>query len=83
MIHKKDRSKVLAVLLVLLANTVLFAQSIYDDIMNNDLDALKTKVDLLNPNLKDAPYLADYLSQGEQYDSAVFDYLLSKGADPD
>ncbi|HQK35026.1 MAG TPA: transporter substrate-binding domain-containing protein [Spirochaetia bacterium] len=51
--------------------------------MNNDLDALKTKVDLLNPNLKDAPYLADYLSQGEQYDSAVFDYLLSKGADPD
>lgn len=74
--------KALALLAVLLMSVALCAQSFLDDIYNNDLDSLKVKVELLNPNFKDAPYLANYLQKSESYDRAMFEYLLSKGADP-
>lgn len=74
--------KVMSLLAVLFMSAALFAQSLLDDIYNNDLDSLKVKVELLNPNFKDAPYLANYLQKSESYDHAMFEYLLSKGADP-
>lgn len=67
---------------LVLAVSSLFAGSLYDDIKNNDLQALKRKVELLEAPLDKEPYLAFYLKNASSFKPAMFDYLLGKGADP-
>ena len=59
----------------------LGAQNLKDDITNNDLEALKSKVALLEPDFKAFPYLAHYLSTTKAYQQAMLDYLIAQGAD--
>jgi hypothetical protein len=67
---------------LLMAGAGLFAGSLYDDIKDNDLPALRRKVELLELPLDKEPYLAFYLKNASSFDPAMFDYLLEKGADP-
>lgn len=59
------------------------AQNLKDDLVNNDLEGLKSKVALLSPNFKDFPYVAYYLKNTKEYQQRMLDYLLSMGATPD
>ncbi|TCW60262.1 ankyrin repeat domain-containing protein [Treponema sp. J25] len=59
------------------------AQNLKDDLVNNDLEGLKSKVALLSPNFKDFPYVAYYLKNAKEYQQRMLDYLLSMGATPD
>jgi ankyrin repeat protein len=61
----------------------LYAQNLKDDIANNDLDGLKAKVALLEPDFKGFPYVAYYLKNTKEYQQVMLDYLLAKGANPD
>lgn len=62
---------------------LVHAQNLKDDIVNNDLDGLKSKVALLEPDFKGFPYIAYYLKKTEQYEQSMLDYLLAKGSSPD
>ena len=73
-----------AVVMILVAGvSAASAQNLKDDIVNNDLEALKGKVALLEPNFKDFPYLAHYLKNTKRYDQQMVDYLISQGAGVD
>jgi len=72
----------LVIVLVLLGSKV-FAQNLKDDIVNNDLEGLKSKVALLEPDFKAFPYIAHYLRNAREYQQVMIDYLISKGASPD
>jgi ankyrin repeat protein len=59
------------------------AGSIFDDIQNNDLPALKRKVELLDAALTGEAYIAYYLRNAREVQLPVLAYLLDHGADPD
>jgi len=73
----------LAVFLIGFSASSLGAQNLKDDITNNDLEGLKSKVALLSPDFKDFGYVAHYLKTCEDYQQSMLDYLLSQGASPD
>ena len=73
----------LASFLIVFAAFSLGAQNLKDDITNNDLEGLKSKVALLSPDFKDFGYVAHYLKTCEDYQQSMLDYLLSQGASPD
>ena len=77
------RAILLSVCLLLGTITFLSAQNLKDDITNNDLQALKSKVALLEPDFKGFPYLAHYLSTTQEYQQTMLDYLIAQGADVD
>jgi ankyrin repeat protein len=66
-----------------LASAALGAQNLKDDITNNDLEGLKSKVALLSPDFKDFAYICHYLRTADSYQAAMLDYLLAQGASPD
>lgn len=84
---KQDSLKLKQTICILFALVVLsgvvHAQNLKDDIVNNDLDGLKSKVALLEPDFKAFPYIAHYLKNTEQYEQSMLDYLLEKGSSPD
>jgi ankyrin repeat protein len=78
------RSTVVLALVALVAFAApLAAQNLKDDITNNDLDGLKSKVALLAPDFKAFPYVAYYLRQTKEYQQPMLDYLIAQGASVD
>jgi ankyrin repeat protein len=69
-------------LLFTLVSTSIEAQSLVDDIVNSDIDSLKSKQALLKPSFKEMPYLAIYLSKTEDYQESFLQYLIDQGANP-
>lgn len=81
-VHTLKLKGILALVLLVLGTTA-FAQNLKDDIVNNDLDGLKAKVALLEPDFKGYSYIAYYLKNTKEYQQVMLDYLVSKGASPD
>jgi len=77
------RAILLSVCLLLGTITFLSAQNLKVDITNNDLEALKSKVALLEPDFKAFPYLAHYLATTKEFQQNMLDYLIAQGADVD
>lgn len=79
----RTTNKILILVACFLMAATVSAQNLQDDIKNNNLEGLKSKVALLSPDFKEFPYIAFYLKNTESYEQATLDYLLAQGASPD
>lgn len=76
------KTKMFLLMICMLLGGAAYSQNLKDDLINNDLEGVKSKVALLSPDFKDSSYIAFYLRNTEQYQQWMLDYLISMGADP-